>query len=830
MSTTRNLQHLAAQVSIFAAIFFYGFAQAWVSGPESKDTGPAEAQVEPPWGWPVGFLARPNNEHAQILDISMERAGLPQNLRQTPQSAHTVKVYARHINIPGTALESVFPQPFNSNAETLAGNHFKLRKYTISGFASLPDHAYSIADWAGGNETCPPGTTITSNETASKCHEFSSHLGLLNSTHFLPQAQSVYVYYHGMAMRRATECLVTANAFLASTFSPEQKIDADEIVKECEREALLLEAVGQHFLQDAWAIGHMWQRWGTPNFLDFESPNGGGNEERRIRALGAALTAGTIHGAEAVFSIPDEMSGGDSPTVRWRNVRLLPLDFPFLNSASSYPGIGDFHLPGLLGSTSFNYSAQSELMLSCGASGLRDVYEATARVSSEPKGSLGPFIGKRVDPTSYVCFGQRATNSAVATGLGLSCPTWYVNDPTTQPDDLLLCKTSDTIQFVAGLLPTSKGGSSIPASLADEFRGSLYLISWWSQMRALEDPNGVDLAESGLLPPDSPKFFGVPRNGAPLQISAVYLDSLDLTGDPEWDAAARLYRVFNKSHIAHWCANPETKLSTLRAQLAASTDGDYPASCELCSEFVSRNVKTASGPSLCGSLGISQEELTSPFPTNSPRKAAQALCGCASYDPARDFLRERNSVSATSTWQYAWGYMNDTSAFFELNERHEAFGVIQYQSPVVSYSATPAVAHNTTDHIVNYGVLPSGDVVTNIYWYPDEVMLHPSISGISSSVIWIPPVAGRYKISATFTGRDYSEHGTTTEFRVLRKRVLLRSGFINGGGNSATIQDIIIDLTKGDYIDFRVGPNGDYTSDSTGLKALITLLPALPPS
>ena len=42
------------------------------------------------------------------------------------------------------------------------------------------------------------------------------------------------------------------------------EIDNESFIESVVRH--VLEAVGQHFLQDAWSMGHMWERWGGPEF------------------------------------------------------------------------------------------------------------------------------------------------------------------------------------------------------------------------------------------------------------------------------------------------------------------------------------------------------------------------------------------------------------------------------------------------------------------------------------------------------------------------------------------------------------------------------------
>lgn len=91
------------------------------------------------------------------------------------------------------------------------------------------------------------------------CHEYFPHIGMLNSNHMVPQARRFYDHYHRLALQRAAQCATVFDDLSAAhrdRFRP--------YVLACEKQALALEAVGQHFLQDAWSMGHMWERWGGP--------------------------------------------------------------------------------------------------------------------------------------------------------------------------------------------------------------------------------------------------------------------------------------------------------------------------------------------------------------------------------------------------------------------------------------------------------------------------------------------------------------------------------------------------------------------------------------
>jgi hypothetical protein len=150
--------------------------------------------------------------------------------------------------VPG--LSQVSQRP----VEPLDGTRLVLRSISVAELAQLPDFSYGLWDWLGGNESCPEDLA---GFTAEECHTFESHMGPLNSNHFPPQSRTAFSYYHQMALERANECASYRKSFKDSPGR------FDDILKECEFESLAFEAIGHHFLQDSWSMGHMWERWGT---------------------------------------------------------------------------------------------------------------------------------------------------------------------------------------------------------------------------------------------------------------------------------------------------------------------------------------------------------------------------------------------------------------------------------------------------------------------------------------------------------------------------------------------------------------------------------------
>jgi hypothetical protein len=107
------------------------------------------------------------------------------------------------------------------------------------------------------------------------------------------------------------------------------------------------------------------------------------------------------------------------------------------------------------------------------------------------------------------------------------------------------------------------------------------------------------------------------------------------------------------------------------------------------------------------------------------------------------------------------------------------------------------------------------------------VVMHPTLPGLGYGISrWTAPQSGTYVIKVSFFSADINL-GATTDVHVQRNHVSLFDGDVKGIGSaqhwfSGTAG---IALNAGDVIDFAVGPNGDLTSDSTGVDAAIQQLP-----
>lgn len=502
--------------------------------------------------WVGGF-----DEHRQLWEATREKAGLPAALSSTtPLQVFTTNAT---VMVGGQAAPTLLPAPFD------AASRMRFRQVTVGELTQLPDFSYALWDWASGHETCP----LAGASDATDCHDFAAHMGPVNSNHFLPQAGTYYAHYHALALGRAAAC-ADMKAKVAGTGG---RFDA--FLRACELEALAFEAVGQHFLQDAWSMGHMWQRWGSASLADFPQ---GSTEDQRDRAVLVALVSGLFHGARSVMQALPSWTGydvNDAMCAPWADVRFMT------STGTLGQGMGDNYLQ-LMAPFSANalYDTQSQTFFSCAASGVLEVY----RAAGESHGAATPQQGlMSVDPTSAICFGQRATNAAMARGAAVNLKVGGLQS--TIPLDA---------RFVSTMVPeVAKSQGKVPVSnkLRNEFRLSLSRFVTMARIRAKEDPLATDVADGQWG-----DLLGVKPNGQYTAL-APYVDPA-LPWDAADDKAVHVRRVFHRAHAADWCATmDDPALRALKAHAAdASLDPEGRAvACTVCAEFAVRHLRIGTG-------------------------------------------------------------------------------------------------------------------------------------------------------------------------------------------------------------------------------------------
>ncbi len=517
---------------------------AWVSGDESL-RGPLRAQVP-------HAPTELNNEHGILWQQSMEFSGLPLALISEFDAVYWTD-------------GAGFPAPLTN------GTVLTTRPYALDGMSALPDHSFSLWDWAAGNLTCPIGAP---NGSAEECHASVGHMGPVGSRHFPPQSQSTYAHYHTLALDRARQCATLADALDAAASDIDAGLSADEFIRECEREALLLEAFGQHFLQDAWAIGHMWERWGSSDLRTFAD-----DDLAEAVAMGAAL----IHGAEPILDVEDDLSSSVSGDVEYAQDGVVSA------------GAGDLHLSEF--TSEARYDAQRTGLYQCAATGIRAVYSETRMRSGALDGYSGP--GTPVTEPELLgdgCFGQRATDDAMLEAIGLSGHS-----------------IETEVQLVGASTLVRTTGFELE-DLSDRFRLELLRLlslSWLSEFDGEGALTVEDLANGGDA---FSSFMGVDANAGFNEL-APYVDPEITTEWPlsgaesiatqgnTFDARPTrvLARVFNRAHLTGWCDDVEASPSALRDQFQANPTS---ARLALCEEFTARHVRPTGGQSLCEAVGL----------------------------------------------------------------------------------------------------------------------------------------------------------------------------------------------------------------------------------
>ncbi|MCA9489045.1 MAG: hypothetical protein KC621_03965 [Myxococcales bacterium] len=555
--------------------------------------GPATASPEANW-------STDSSEHRDLFDQTMALAGLPAELRQPFELPSFVP--ARGLN----------PPAFADAARVVE------RGRLIAEFAQLPDFSYSLWDWASGNETCP----ILAGEDAATCHLFEQHMGAVNSNHFLPQAQDFYGHYHALALARAAECKAMADALGPSHA---------EYPRACEVEALILESVGHHYLQDAWSAGHMWERWGSPDLADMPG---------RPAALAAAMTSGLIHGARAVleaelgsFGTFDDPLCAPHPDVTW-----------VLGDGTRGPGLGDLYLDRLEEPA---FSEQHGHLYGCAVAGLLEVYEA----AGQQHGPASPAPGLRsFDPTSNDCFGQRVTNQAFRRAFGID----FVDFTGTARHIELSPEIAGQLVFRAA---TSIADEPLDARQLALYRHDLARVAAMSTLYNQIDPTATDLATGG-----AGSLIGIEPNGAfrKTPVSSYVDPALPWSTAATDDRQRPLTRLFHRAHADDWCRT--TTLADLEA-LREGALGQDEVGCKTCVEFARRHVRpgepgedTYDPEPVCALLNPNAALVYQAGATGDSTALAEQWCGCpADVDVIRYDLTMEPCLGSSIDVEYEVG-------------------------------------------------------------------------------------------------------------------------------------------------------------------------------
>ncbi len=503
-------------------------------------------------------------------------------------------------------------------------------------FAGLPDYSYGPADWLNKNQTCPIGGPPG---YARFCHDFTGWLGSLNSVHFGSQATRMYARYHALALDRAERARA-----MRARMTPEERLAHADALKEAEHQALVYEGYAQHFLQDRWAIGHMWERWDGPDRTQID-------DRSMVMSLAIGAVAGFIHGSESATGSADPMSsplsGRDAAS---------PMEFRHVSRPDQppIPAVGDERLADMDRGTfgrgyggpdqPLDVRVQQREMMTCSKAGWAEVIRALGPGDGGGYGVAGARLAADAPEfrvlAEEACWDMWATNRSVYIGFTL--------------EDLrgrtMLAALAE-LRVVPDLARRGIGESVEVIA----FRGSdLAALGWRMWRRQLLDPDGTDLAQGGvgaLWNAQTGDKAGLP----------IYAEPLDPAALPERSIGGvdrqTLYGAFSLAHSDHWGgAASREMLDRLRRSDRDQMWGHWQQTCQ----FVADMAWQGTHPSYTGRMA--RGRMADGKPVRSLAHIRTGLREAERDDPADPFYIDQGYVSRTEAADRAPAFGSKSAA------------------------------------------------------------------------------------------------------------------------------------------------------------------------
>lgn len=514
-------------------------------------------------------------EHTLISHIALEELGVGDLYGAGGEAARSVvDLNASHFR--EDELRGVHPR--GDNADTLLEER---RIAAPANMVGLADYSYSVVDWLNKTHYCPATPYAAE---LDRCHEFKGWLGALNSVHFGSQATQMYARYHRIALELAGRARE-----MRERMSEEERAFHRDSLLEAELEALTYEAFAQHFLQDRWSIGHMFERWNGGDAQQAAYPLDEGMSritqwQTLVSNILVAGVAGGIHGWEGIARDIEILHGvsatGDpmsSPSIeddhlvlaQYRHVSMgdnSPLldgvgDERFIDMRNGSFGAGygdlDRNLP-------MDVSNQYNAMMTCSKAGWADVIREFG-LEDGAYGAHGAALSADApafDPLAReTCWDMWATNASMAMG--------FYGQDTRAMATLAVTLFELSIDFIANAaeqIETAATGGIPELPMA---RSDLVGLGWHMWRRALEDPHGTDLAQGGigeLWGVETGNHYELPDFAEPVDFDQ--LPDIDRRGI---DRRA-VYGAFSQAHSDHWCEEREDFLNEIRAPIPRSEE------------------------------------------------------------------------------------------------------------------------------------------------------------------------------------------------------------------------------------------------------------------
>jgi hypothetical protein len=517
-------------------------SESWVSV-YYRRTPPADLLPDP-----QGFTG---NEHAELAHLALQQLGIAGafGIRTDVTGLDTLDV----VDLNGALARRALMQETRVGDDTRAEAVLEERMLPPPAqFAGLPDFSFTLYDWINKSTLCPPRLAPGS-LFPEKCHVyFGGYLTLYNSSHFGSQCTTMYRRYHTIALGLAERAKV-----LRTTLEARSAADATAhtaYAREAELEALSYEGFAQHFLQDRWSIGHMWERYNGPDqdhSADF------------VTGSLAGAVSGLIHGSEALTGLPDPMSS--PPVFAGSSPIATPVLWFSVADGVSHPGLGDERLRDIYDGTfgaEYGYPnmpvavpIQRAQMLECSEAGWAEIVHGFGLNTTGSYGAWSTTLPATSFPpvlSNSVCWDNWAMNGAIRTG--------WVDDEVATTATASASVLSRLALGFAGVVPLP---AFVAAATLNELRSELTALTTRIRTRAAAAPAAQDLARGGMgailgVQPGNAYAAVVPEYAEPEN-----LEDLD-DANPRGGDKLAAFGFFNRAHADFWCRNVGARLRGLR--------------------------------------------------------------------------------------------------------------------------------------------------------------------------------------------------------------------------------------------------------------------------
>ncbi|MDA8122868.1 MAG: hypothetical protein M0Z38_09920 [Deltaproteobacteria bacterium] len=465
-------------------------------------------------------------------------------------------------------------------------------------FSGIPDFSYGIYDWINKNQICP--SLPERHADLDLCHAFKGWMGAMNSNHFGTQTWLMYRHIHQLALSLAE----SAEAMRKKLEKNPEDLEAHKLyVYEAELMALAFEGYGQHFLQDRWSTGHMWERWNSSSYNRMK-------KKELQEGLVVSAVTGLLHGSQSITGRPDPMCSPAVVPYRFPGeVRSQSMDLSFPGGrmmalpmfwrhcpdkncppvpdgepVPKFPGVGDHRLldmydggfgkefsekktPEVRASGMeisewsgpdypIEVSLQKLEMTNCAMAGWAEVIRKFGvRKEGGGYGITGIRIKGGLENTTlenlgHSCSDMWVTNESMALGWGGFDKALTFGGGTLATHESFI-NTLPTISRVTTSLPYELARRLHRVDIRRDLVRLTFTIlkdSWW-------DPDGIKLAANGLgdFRGIAPGDRNVPPGGVPEYTEPVRLETLKDRDAATGKDLESIFGFFNRAGAEYWC-------------------------------------------------------------------------------------------------------------------------------------------------------------------------------------------------------------------------------------------------------------------------------------